>query len=276
MPEKYITEGYLRDNHSLGWGTELHLPTGSRLTPSASQLIAERHIRIKFIDESGKVFLADSNNSSNEKIIMVHPLTSSNTKPGENYCGLCNQRIEEKPDILTWLDSDKLVPKNHPRIAFRGKIDTMLSYMVLLQSEFEEFDGDVAIKKYLDDLRSFMGNILRAEVKNERLEPLYMGKIDEKAIHKISHNPMKYLEHDHIVPKKNHGIWVGRINYLRALVREAEVSASLIFMDEGLTVLRSDIINGLNRLSSALYVLMIMVLISAGGKEIKFSIKDVK
>ncbi|PKL87001.1 MAG: ethanolamine utilization cob(I)yrinic acid a,c-diamide adenosyltransferase EutT [Ignavibacteriae bacterium HGW-Ignavibacteriae-2] len=276
MSEKFITETYLRDNFSLGWGTELHLPLESKLTPSASQLINERKIKVKFMDADGRVYVPKDKSNTIENVKRVHPLTDSDQKPEAQICGLCNQKIDNKSDVLTWLDSDSLVPKNHPRITFRGKLDTMISYAVLVQCEFESFTGAQIIKNFISDLRSFMGNVLRSEVKNEELQSIHMGRLDEKTIHILSHNPLKYLGHDHIVPESTFGRWVALINYLRALVREAEVAASQIYIDPGMKVLRPDILNGLNRLSSALYVIMIMIIISDNNGEIKLPEENLK
>jgi ethanolamine utilization cobalamin adenosyltransferase len=45
----FITEAWLRANHTLSEGAEIHLPADSRLTPSARELLESRHLRIKAI-----------------------------------------------------------------------------------------------------------------------------------------------------------------------------------------------------------------------------------
>ncbi len=276
MTDKFLTEKELRENFSLAWGTEIHLPFNTKLTPSASQYLTDRKIKVKFIDESGEVFIKDNLKSDESIAKKVHPLTTSDQKGEELHCSLCNNKIENKSDVLTWLDSNNLVPKNHPRILFRGKLDNMISYCVLVQNEFQNYSGPDIIKKYLSDLRSYMGSILRAEVKNEKTNNLFMGEFDADAIHKMSHNPLKYLGYDHIVPELSHGRWIAFLNYLRAIVREAEVNAANLYIDPALRVTRPDILNSLNRLSSALYVLMIMVLITEKGKNLDTIIKEIK
>lgn len=276
MIDKFLTEKELRENFSLAWGTEIHLPVNTKLTPSASQFLTDRKIRVKFIDESGEVFIKDNLKSDKSVAKKVHPLTTSDQKGEELHCSLCNNKIENKSDVLTWLDSNNLVPKNHPRILFRGKLDNMISYCVLVQNEFQNYSGPEIIKKYLSDLRSYMGSILRAEVKNETTNNLFMGELDADAIHKMSHNPLKYLGYDHIVPELNHGRWIALLNYLRAIVREAEVNAANLYIDPALRVTRPDILNSLNRLSSAIYVLMIMVLITEKGKNLETITKEIK
>ncbi|MCZ7611669.1 MAG: ethanolamine utilization cob(I)yrinic acid a,c-diamide adenosyltransferase EutT [Ignavibacterium sp.] len=276
MNEKFLTETELREKFSLTWGTEIHLPYNTRLTPSASQYLNDRKVSVKYIDEQGKVFVKNSFGDNDNKEKKVHPLTTSDQRPDALYCGLCNNKIETKSDVLTWLDSNHLVPKNHPQIAFRGKLDSMISYAVLVQNEFVNYDGPEIIKRFLADIRSNMGNVLKAEVKDENLDPIFMGDFSDDAIRKISHNPLKYLGHDHIVPELSHGKWVASLNYLRSMVREAELVAANLYIDSSLNVLRPDIMRALNRLSSALYIVMIMVLVSDKGKKIDVIIDEIK
>lgn len=268
MQEKFLTEKELRENFSLAWGTEIHLHYNTRLTPSAAQYLADKRISVKYIDDQGKVYLKQNSDNGSYLEKKVHPLTTSDQKHNDQYCSLCNNKIEKKSDVLTWLDSNNLVPKNNPRIAFRGKLDSMISYAVLVQNEFINYNGPGIIQKFLTDIRSYMGNILRAEVKEEKIDSIFMGSLNSDIIHKISHNPLKYLGNDHIVPELNHGRWIALLNYLRSIVREAELCAASLYIDSSLIITRPDILNSLNRLSSALYVLMIMILISEKGKNL--------
>jgi ethanolamine utilization cobalamin adenosyltransferase len=89
---------------------------------------------------------------------------------------------------------------------------------------------------------------------------IVMGEFDEAQIHAISHNPLKHLGHDHIVPAVEHGATVARLNVLRTAVREAEVAGAQAFIDERFAVSRGDVLRALNRLSSAVYVLMLITL----------------
>ena len=41
--------------------------------------------------------------------------------------------LEEKPEHMTHLNGEILVPKSHPRILFRGKLDTLESELILCQ-----------------------------------------------------------------------------------------------------------------------------------------------
>lgn len=77
-------------------------------------------------------------------------------------------------------------------------------------------------------------------------------------LHRLSHQPLRYLGHDHLVPEARHGRDVALLNLLRGKVREAEVTAAQVFITPQFAVRRADIMQALNRLSSAVYVMMIL------------------
>ncbi|HGX5392672.1 TPA: hypothetical protein ACNE2Y_002181 [Escherichia coli] len=129
----FITEAWLRANHTLSEGAEIHLPADSRLTPSARELLESRHLRIKFIDEQGRLFVDDE-----------------------------------------------------------------------------------------------------------------------------QQQPLRYLDHDHLVPEASHGRDAALLNLLRTKVRETETVAAQVFITRSFEVLRPDILQALNRLSSTVYVMMIL------------------
>jgi len=273
----FITESWLRQEFGLGHGSEIHLPANSRLTPSAAQLLAERKIRTRYIDDEGRVYLEGESEHAGEgegedahdkqKSTRVHPLTSANRRPDSN-CAACNSHVEQKTELLTLLDDTILVPKTHPRIRLRGKLDTLIAQTVLVQTLFDLPHRYPLLHKLLADLRSYMGNILRCEVTGEALSPLSMGELNDETIHTLSHQPLKYLGHDHILPEQEHGTNVASLNLIRALVREVELEACSVFIDDTFGLTREDIVKGLNRLSSALYVLMLITLVSESGKNV--------
>lgn len=273
MPS-FITEAWLRQEFGLGHGTEIHLPAHSKLTPSAAQLLAERKIRTRYIDEEGRVYLSEGGLGSQaqsqaqiqteQKATRVHPLTSANTRP-ESNCAVCSSHVEKKPELLTLLDDKELVPKTHPRIRLRGKLDTLIAQTVVVQTQLDPAKKYPLLHKLLADLRSYIGNVLRCEVTGETLLPLGMGLLNDEIIHSISHQPLKYLGHDHILPEQDHGANVALLNLLRAQVREVELEACTTFIDNTYKLTREDIVQGLNRLSSAFYVLMLITLVSESG-----------
>lgn len=262
----FITESWLRQEFGLAHGSEIHLPYNAKLTPSASQLLNERKIRIKYIDEDGQVYIEEEPIKNEPHLTSVHPLTGGNQRP-ENQCAVCSSEVAQKTELLTLLDDKLLVPKTHPRISFRGKLDTLIAQTIVVQTQFDPVKKYPLLHKLLADLRSYMGNILRCEVTGLVLSTLNMGDLDEDTIHSMSHQPLKYLGHDHIVPEQGHGNNVALLNLLRALVREAELESIKAFITNTFELTRLDIVQGLNRLSSALYVLMLLTVLSESGVE---------
>lgn len=97
----FITEAWLRANHTLSEGGEIHLPADARLTPSARELLESRHLRVKFLDRQGRLFVEDDEQTPQP----VHVLTSSDHPP-QACCELCHQPVGKKPDTLTHLTAD--------------------------------------------------------------------------------------------------------------------------------------------------------------------------
>lgn len=253
----FITESWLAENVSLTPGGDVHLPADSRLTPAARDLLNTRRIRIRYTDAVGRVFV-DGTTAENDARQQVHPLTSSATHETA-ACLLCQQPVGKKPDALTHLNAATFVAKNDPRIAFRGRVDSAIAQAVLLQTDWQCNGTDKTLQRMLADIRAGLGNVLRCETLNEAMPPIVMGEFDETQIHALSHNPLKHLGHDHIVPALEHGPLVARLNVLRAMIREAEVAGAQAFISPSFEISRGDVLQGLNRLSSAVYVLMLIV-----------------
>jgi ethanolamine utilization cobalamin adenosyltransferase len=261
----FVTESGLRERYSLAPGSELHLPESARLTPSARTLLAERQIRVKYLDEAGRAFVETAAAGEEPALQRVPVLTGTNERRVAT-CLLCSQPLATKPDTLTSLDGKTLVAKNDPRLKLRGKLDTAIAHAVWIQTEFAPAGGPLTL--WLADVRSALGRVLKAEVSGEAMPPVLMGEFDEAAIHAISHNPLKYLGHDHLVPEAGHGVQVARLNLLRAQIREAELLAADVFIDRDFKVTRPDLMQALNRLSSAVYVLMLATLLAERGRPV--------
>ena len=230
----FITEAWLRANHTLSEGAEIHLPADSRLTPSARELLESRHLRIKFIDEQGRLFVDDEQQQPQP----VHGLTSSDEHP---------------QDTLTHLSAEKMVAKSDPRLGFRAVLDSTIALAVWLQIELAE-----PWQPWLADIRSRLGNIMRADALGEPLGCQAIVGLSDEDLHRLSHQPLRYLDHDHLVPEASHGRDAALLNLLRTKVRETETVAAQVFITRSFEVLRPDILQALNRLSSTVYVMMIL------------------
>ncbi len=271
----FITEHWLREQFGLAHGTEVQLPANARLTPSAQGLLDERHITVKYIDESGRVFIPKAGQNTRDAAFtdafkQVHPLTTSDEWSVPD-CLLCQQKVSEKPDTLTHIDAHHLVSKNDPRLLFRGKLDSVIALAVLTQIQLNASSDSIAsiapqLLRYMADVRSALGNVLKAEATGEPMTAVALGNLSDEAIHRMSHHPLKYLGHDHLVPEEQQGFQVAILNLLRAQIREAELYAAQIYITRDFRVKRPDIMQAINRLSSAVYVLMVWTYLATQGK----------
>ncbi len=249
----FVTENMLKEKFSLGFGSEIHLRQGERLTPGAQDFLSSRKIRILYLDSKGNV------SEQNEKGYKKHHPLSTSAHKGKlsEYVG-----SQTKPEDLTLLNDTDLVAKNHPRIKFRGEIDNLIALTILTQGRFKQAENLKQISLWLQDIRSQLGQIMQAEVQEKPLAEMSMGDFSFDDIRKMSHDPLKYLGHNHIVPTVDYGPYVGWLNYLRTYVRKVEILAIETFADEAL---HKNIILTLNRMSSAIYVLMLLTLMIEKG-----------
>ena len=166
--------------------------------------------------------------------------------------------IEDKPEHMTHLNGDTLVPKTHPRILFRGKLDTLEAELLLCQQECPRYEKEVG------EVLAFVRELLRREVLAEPIgdEPL-LG-MTESEIRRRSHFPQDDYGQPHFMPSVKDGPVILRLNRCRCAAREAELSAAEAFTDREGVPTREDLLRAMNRLSSVLYLLMIRE--KAGGE----------
>lgn len=156
---------------------------------------------------------------------------------------------QKKPEHMTHLNKDRLVAKNHPRIVFRGKLDSLQSEILLLQKEPE------APIEALEDMLSLIRALMQAEVLDKPVPEVMIGAMNEAELHERSHQPQKYYGIGHFLPSHTDDIMILRLNRLRTLIRETELCCFNAFSEPNGRLSRSDILTALNRLSSACWVL---------------------
>lgn len=177
-------------------------------------------------------------------------LPAEQAKP-ERYRLLSGGFTEEKPEHMTHLSGEVLVPKNHPRILFRGKMDTLESELLLCQLSCKD------LSPALEEILALARTILRCEVLNEPLKESTLCGLSEEAQRRRSHFPQEYYGQPHFMPAVSDGEAVLRLNRARCAAREAELAAVSAFSDREGNPTRPDILRSLNRMSSMLYILMI-------------------
>ena len=148
-----------------------------------------------------------------------------------------------KPEHMTHLKAGELVPKTHPRIRYRGKLDS-LEALILLSMK-----NPYAPVEVLQEILDFCRQLMRCDVLGEEVPQILLYGMTEQELRHRSHNPRKYYDTAHILPDANDSQTLLSLNYLRTQVRETELESYEAFPK------RTDIHRALNRLSSLLWIL---------------------
>ena len=169
----------------------------------------------------------------------------------ERWALLTGGYTEEKPEHMTHLNGDVLVRKDHPRILFRGKLDTFQARLLVAQQVCPDQAGK--LQEILDFSRELMAcDVLEKPVPEKKL----WGHTEEEIRH-ISHFPQEYYGIAHFMPEASDGPEILQLNLARCAAREAELGAVTAFSDREGNPTRPDLLRALNRMSSMLYILMI-------------------
>lgn len=158
----------------------------------------------------------------------------------------------QKPEHMTHLRGNLLVPKTHPIIAFRGAMDTLQAELLLAQLSVAP-----SMKAQVGEILDLARNILRWEVMEEPAvcHTLCGLTLEQQRSH--SHFPQKYYNQPHFMPSFTDGPALLQLNRARCAARSAELAAATAFTDATGGCVRRDILQLLNRMSSMLYILMI-------------------
>lgn len=180
----------------------------------------------------------------------IEILPAELAKP-ERYELLGGGYLEEKPEHMTHLRGNVLVPKTHPRIRFRGKLDTLEGELLLCQLACSRW------REELGQILNLTRQIIRCDVLEEPLEERKLCGLSRQEIRTHSHFPQDYYGQPHFMPAWDDGMEVARLNAARCAAREAELAAAEAFVDAAGQSERPDILQAMNRISSMLYILMI-------------------
>ena len=218
------TEDMVRQNlRNRGGKRVFYLAKGDTLTPGARDWLRQQRVEI---------------------------LSAEQAKP-ERYLLLNGGCIEEKPEHMTHLNGEYLVPKNHPRILFRGKLDTLEAELILCQLA----SGQLA--KPVGEILALARQLIRCDVLEEPVVSEKLCGLTQTDIRTRSHFPQDYYGQPHFMPGVEDGAVIARLNRARCAAREAELAAVEAFSDREGNPVRTDMLQALNRMSSMLYLLMI-------------------
>lgn len=159
-----------------------------------------------------------------------------------------------KQEYQTHLRGTQLVDKTHPLIALRGQLDLFDCFLIEAQILSEQ-QGEKELVKELEEIGKFARDLMLAEVRQEpfKFEKL-IGHTPEE-LREMSHHPEQYFGVRHMPLDYRYGGVYAKLQLLRAKAREVELYAERAFIQPDGSCLRKDIVQALNRLSSALYIL---------------------
>ena len=281
-----ITEDFLRYDLRSSQPEVYVIPQGKILTPAAREYLQQRKIRIE--KEGGYTYThqlkapVQKAEEPEEKEAQKQPEPKKTepknrphvvatevpqpeeveipvqiTVPKPKYVDYeTNAYYYEKPEHMTQLFGNKLVCKDHPRILFRGKLDALQADVVLAQAMIQASSGSQSLIKDLADILKDLREMMKCEVLDEEMAETTVIGLTHEELRAQSHNPMKYYNIKQMVlPDYTMGTEYAWLNKLRTAIRETEVAACQAF-HSGKTYIRKDIIEELNRLSSALHIMM--------------------
>ena len=180
----------------------------------------------------------------------IQLLSAAQAKP-EAYRLMGGGYIREKPEHMTHLNGDVLVPKTHLRIVFRGIMDTLQAEIILCQLMV---DGETVQR--LQELLELSRQIMACDVLDKPLQWERLLGLTEEQLQSRSHRPQDFYAQPHFMPEASDGTAVVWLNRCRCSIRSAELAACRAFeTPDGNS--RPDILKALNRMSSSVYLLMI-------------------
>lgn len=238
-----ITEASLRNELKDKEISQYIVNSGIIVTPSAKEYLRERKIELVMKDQKEDSLNTDHEHEGKESI---QPKYSALFDGGY---------FDDKPEYMTHIFGSKLVLKDHPRIIFRGKLDSLQSKILEVQVAASKQNKKDLVND-LNEVLTLCRNTMRAEVLNEPLADINILGLDEKKLREMSHEPKKYFNIQHILPSWEMGEMLISLNTIRSTVREVEIAAVKAFKSED-GISRTDIIRAMNRLSSCIYIMML-------------------
>lgn len=244
---KVITEAILRDELRASSPEIYYVPEGKILSPAAREYLQQRKIKIAKGQGAAR---------GPKEAGVVPPLEKAAPEAPKFVDYETGAFYMEKPEYMTHLHDNVLVRKSHPRIIFRGKLDSLQASVVYAQAVIHKVGGEQKLIGDLSDILGVLREIMRCDVLDEDFTGERIIGLTYAELRERSHNPMKFFRiRQMLLPDYSMGEVYAMLNQIRASVRETEIAAAQGF-SSGSRTARNDIIQGLNRVSSAMHIMM--------------------
>ncbi len=240
-----LTEADLRSGKVSCKDGKITVEEGTFITPLAKEYIRDRGIEVVFRNSGG------SGGSFGKGVMSYTPIPKTGSSRFVDY--ETGKGYSEKPEHMTHLRENILVPKNHPRILLRGKFDSLEA--LIMQTQIIALDeGYKNIAGELDEVMGFVQILLACEVKDEPVPEIKIFGMNSQRLRYVSHHLTEEFGIQHSVPHYSMGKVCVALNSLRTFIRETELSAVNAFTADDGKIERNDIVEALNRLSSCVYI----------------------
>lgn len=253
-----ITESELRELWRDGKNPLPAFPLSTRFSPAAKDFLKDHNLKIQFQtaeqnpNPQSKITNPQWDKPASFPIVFTGPLP---------VCAVCGQPLERKPDHMTQLDAGYFASKTHPRIKFRGQIDSLHALVMLVAAEARRYQLQ-KLAEGLDTVAAYCREVQSAEYHGRAVQPLVLLDKGEDELHQLSHHPDQHLGIPHLVPLPTDHAILHWLNIVRTQTRELEFTALDIYGPKEHThedVSRPGTLpQALNRLSSAVYVLALL------------------
>lgn len=271
---KVITEAMIRNELKMETPETYTIPEDKLLSPAAREYLMQ--LKVKIIDKKQNKPLPMREKRFNaEEETAEAPVRDEAPEAAPQAAERKPRYVDEqtgafyyeKPEHMTQLHGNLLVNKDDKRILFRGKLDSLEAQFVLMQTELIQMGESKWIVDDLEDVLNSIREIMRSDVLDQPFSRDTIIGLNHDELREQSHNPMKYYKVKQMVlPSYSLGKTYAMLNLLRAAVRETEVAAASAF-NNGKGYDKADIIEELNRTSSAMHIIMCKYLAQMQNKE---------
>lgn len=240
-----ISEAELRSRLGNGKERVVRIRRNDVVTPAARDFLRAHHFAVEVVDD--------------DMPYREMGRTAIPPKGERRFVDMDGNGYAVKPEHMTHLRDNVLVPKSHPRIAFRGKLDSLQAKM--LEAQIAALDeGRAGVVQDVQEVLEFTRDLLAAEVTECPMDGELLLGMREEELCAVSHNPDRHYGVGHLVPDHRMGRTAVVLNSVRTLAREAELAAMPAFFRPAGELERPDLIQALNRLSSAVYIIICRLL----------------
>ncbi len=251
-----VTEADLRDQlRRPTMGAQVAVPVGARLSPAAADFV--KHWGLELVEDpatesAGASRPQDSSSGISWDTESRFPVTPLEEAP---RCTCCGMAVEQKSDAITQLNACHYAMKNHPRIRFRGRMDSLHAHVLMAQVRAVA-SGLTDLVRDLGTVAAYCREITSAEYNERPVADFALEGWDNTSIHKATHDPQGVLGVPHMTisevdPEVQH--W---LNICRTQAREIEIAAVDAFPNPH-NPSGASICHAMNRLSSIFYFLQL-------------------